>query len=73
MSQGTPVIVSNVSSLPEACGSAAVYVDANQSDEIDRQMRLLLTDATKRTELGMKGFAQAKRFTWESFMKAVLQ
>ena len=73
MSQGTPVIVSNASSLPEICDSAALYCDPRQPDELSRQMRLLFSDAAKRTELGMKGFARAKRFSWEPFVKAVLQ
>lgn len=73
MSQGTPVIVSNTSSLPEVCGDAAVYVDPNDSDGIEKQMQILLHDAPRQTELGMKGFARVKQFSWEQFMKAVLQ
>lgn len=73
MSQGTPVIVSNTSSLPEVCGDAVVYVDVNRPDELAKQMQFLITDATKRTELGVRGFAQAKKFSWEPFLKAVLQ
>ncbi len=73
MSQGTPCIVSNVSSLPEICDSAALYCDPRRSDELAWQMRLLLMDAAKRTELCMRGFARAKQFLWEPFVKAVLQ
>ncbi len=73
MSQGTPVIVSNTSSLPEVCGDAAAYVDPNDSDGIEKQMQILLHDAPRQTELGMKGFARVKQFSWEQFMKAVLQ
>lgn len=73
MSQETPVIVSRTSSLPEICGDAARFVDAQDTSGLASEMRLLLSDASMRTELAAKGSARAKQYTWEKFMKAVLQ
>lgn len=59
---GTPVVISNVSSLPEVGGDAAVYVDPTQVASIAEGIRKAL-----RGRLGLikKGFVQAKRFSWE--------
>ncbi len=73
MSQGTPVIVSNVSSLPEVCGDAALFVDPKNTDEIAEKMRLLLDDADLRFDLREKGSVRAKQFTWDKFVRAVMQ
>jgi len=73
MSQGTPCIVSDVSSLPEACGDAALYVDPTNADLIAEKMSLLLRDAELRKELCEKGMLQAKKFGWAGFVKAVMQ
>ncbi len=44
MASGIPVVVSNSSSLPEVCGDAAIYVNANEPDEIAKAISRLLTD-----------------------------
>ena len=44
MAGGTPVITSNVSSLPEVVGDAAVLIDPYEPDEIADAMRRVLTD-----------------------------
>ena len=73
MSQGTPVIVSDISSLPEICGDAALYVDPSNATLLADKMALFLGDANLRKNLSEKGIAQSKRFSWDNFVKAVMQ
>lgn len=62
---GTPVITSNVSSLPEAVGKAAILVDPGASEQIADALQRVLTDAALRHELAARGPQQARPFTWE--------
>ena len=73
MSQGTSCIVSNTSSLPEACGEAALYVDPTNTAELAEKMSLLLSDPNLRDELRQKGFEQAKKFSWRVFVRRVME
>ena len=65
MASGTPVVTSNVSSLPEVAGDAAVLVDPYQPRGDRRRHQRVLTDETLRRELRRKGLARAKQFSWE--------
>jgi glycosyltransferase involved in cell wall biosynthesis len=63
---GVPAVVSNVSSLPEVAGDAALLVDPRSTDEIRQAIeRLLLTPALAK-ELAAKARRQAQRFRWET-------
>ncbi|MGH2724443.1 MAG: glycosyltransferase family 4 protein [Actinomycetota bacterium] len=62
---GTPVVTSNVSSLPEVAGEAAVYVDPGDVDSIAGGLARVIGDAELRLRLRDAGLAQASRFTWE--------
>jgi glycosyltransferase involved in cell wall biosynthesis len=73
MSQGTPCIVSNTSSLPEACGDAALYVDPTDTAELAEKMSLLLSDLNLHEELRQKGFEQVKKFSWRVFVRRVME
>jgi glycosyltransferase involved in cell wall biosynthesis len=55
MASGTPVVTSNVSSLPEVAGDAAVLVDPYDVDSIADGIRRVLTDEALRAELRRKG------------------
>jgi len=59
----TPVITSNISSLPEVAGDAAILVDPNSVDEIAAAIRRILSDTSLANELRQRGTAQARRFT----------
>ena len=48
MASGTPVVTSNVSSLPEVVGDAALLVDPYEPEAIADAMRRVLTDAALR-------------------------
>lgn len=65
MNCGVPVIVSNMSSLPEVIGGAGIMVDPDKPDEIFQAMREILLNRELREKLRIKGFEQAKKFTWE--------
>jgi glycosyltransferase involved in cell wall biosynthesis len=64
MACGTPVVVSNVSSLPEVVGDAALLVNPNQDEEITVALWRLLTDLQLRDELRGKGLQRAASFSW---------
>lgn len=72
MACGTPVACSNVSSLPEVAGDAALLFDPDDRAAIGESMQRLLDDAALRTELRERGLAQAARFTWEKTAAATL-
>jgi glycosyltransferase involved in cell wall biosynthesis len=64
MACGTPVIVSNVSSLPEVVGDAGLLVDPEQDEEITVALWRLLTDVNLREQLRAKGLQRAAAFSW---------
>ncbi len=65
MACGTPVVTSNVSSLPEAVGDAALTVDPGDVRAIADAISQVLANPSLAAELRSKGLARAKRFTWE--------
>jgi glycosyltransferase involved in cell wall biosynthesis len=71
MASGTPVVTSNVSSLPEVAGDAAVLVDPYQPESIADGIERVLCDETLRRELRTKGLARARQFSWEASVRRV--
>jgi len=65
MACGTPVVTSNVSSLPEVTGDAAVLVDPYDVESIAAGIERVLTDRVLSEELRRKGVARAREFSWE--------
>ena len=65
MASGTPVLTSNVSSLPEVVGDAAILIDPYDPRSIADGMRRLLTDTALRQDLKARGLARAHQFSWE--------
>jgi glycosyltransferase involved in cell wall biosynthesis len=72
MAHGTPVITSNVSSLPEVVGNAAVLVNPENVFEIKRALHRVLTDAALRERMKERGYKQSMRFSWEASVQRVL-
>lgn len=72
MKNDCPVITSNVSSLPEAGGDAALYVNPTDVQEISSTMAKLLTDSSLRQKLIEKGRQHIKKFSWEKTAKETL-
>jgi len=69
MACGCPVLVSNVASLPEVCGDAALYCDPYDVDYIAEKMLQLANKEELKEELREKGFERAKQFSWEKAAK----
>jgi glycosyltransferase involved in cell wall biosynthesis len=65
MACGAPVVTSNVSSLPEVAGDAALLVDPSDVDSIAEEMRRGLTDAALAFDLRRRGQLRAADFTWD--------
>jgi glycosyltransferase involved in cell wall biosynthesis len=65
MQCGTPVLTSNVSSLPEVGGDAAAYVDPRDTDAMRQALERLLQDEDERARLAARGPQQASRFSWQ--------
>ncbi len=70
---GLPAIVSNVGSLPEVAGDAALYVDPNDHKDIARKVEILLNDSTLYQEQVCKGYIQSENFTWRSTAEQILE
>jgi glycosyltransferase involved in cell wall biosynthesis len=71
MASGTPVVTSNVSSLPEVAGDAAVLVDPYSPQAIADGIYAVLTDEKLRREMVLKGIARAGQFSWEQSVRRV--
>jgi glycosyltransferase involved in cell wall biosynthesis len=71
MASGTPVITSNVSSLPEVVGDAALLIDPYQPEAIAAAMERLLTDARLCESLRARGLVRAREFSWERSVRRV--
>lgn len=61
----TAVITSNVTSMPEVAGDAALLVDPTSVDQIAGAMTQLATNKNLRQELIQKGRAQRTKFSWD--------
>lgn len=68
---GCPVITSNISSLPEVGGEAAIYVDPLRVDDIKEKIDYVLK--ADREKLAKKGFEQVKKFSWEKTAQETLK
>jgi glycosyltransferase involved in cell wall biosynthesis len=73
MACGAPVVTSNVSSLPEVVGDAAVLVNPENVFDIARGIREALLNEPLREELIRRGKAQAARFSWENTARCVIE
>jgi glycosyltransferase involved in cell wall biosynthesis len=71
MASGTPVVASNVSSLPEVAGDAALLVDPHDPSAIAAALREILTDPALDRRLRLKGLERARHFSWEASVRRV--
>jgi glycosyltransferase involved in cell wall biosynthesis len=70
MACGTPVITSNVTSLPEVVGSAGILIDPFNSKSIMEGMQQLYSDDMLRNKLSMDGLLRAELFSWSKTAEA---
>ena len=73
MAHGTPVVTSNVTSLPEVVGNAAVLVNPENVFEIMRALHRVLTDKGLRDRMKERGYQQAAKFSWEKSVRRILE
>lgn len=64
-SYSLPVITSNISSMPEVAGGAALIVDPLDVDEIRKKINMILQDKELRKSMIAKGITRVKSFSWE--------
>ena len=65
MGVGCPIVTSNISSMPEVAGDAAIYVDPKDSSAIAHALMQVASSAETRSRLIANGRAQALKFSWE--------
>jgi glycosyltransferase involved in cell wall biosynthesis len=73
MACGTPVICSNVSSLPEVAGDAAILVDPQDTTQLVGALSRVLDDDGLCHELAQKGLRQVMRFSWAQCAQETLE
>lgn len=69
---GTPVLASNVSSLPEVVGDAGLLVDPLDVAAIAEALVRLASDADLRDRLRQRGLEHVKGWTWERSARETL-
>jgi glycosyltransferase involved in cell wall biosynthesis len=72
MAHGTPVVTSNVSSLPEVVGNAAVLVPPENVFEIMRALQRVLLDQPLREKMKERSYRQAAKFSWEKSVRRIM-
>ena len=73
MSQKTPVVISNKSSLPEINGNAAIYFDPDDVSEIANSLKMTLIDNSLRQKLIEEGIAQLKKYNSKDNIKKTIR
>ncbi|MFZ3140020.1 glycosyltransferase family 4 protein [Polaromonas sp.] len=73
MSCGTAVLASNLTSLPEVVGDAALTVNPYDVDAISDGLMRLINDSILRKNLQNKGLKQAKKFSWDKTAEQTLE
>ncbi|CAN1209718.1 RfbW [Tumidithrix helvetica PCC 7403] len=73
MACGTPVITSNLSSLPEVAGDAAILIDPYKVGELTEAMQAIISDSALRLSLSSQGIVRADQFSWERTGRATVE
>ncbi|MEH2049710.1 glycosyltransferase family 4 protein [Nostoc sp.] len=73
MACGTPVITSNLSSLPEVAGDAAILINPYNTAEITEAMQAIATNSELRSRLSSQGITHSQQFSWEKTGKATAE
>jgi glycosyltransferase involved in cell wall biosynthesis len=63
-SSGCPVLASNLTSIPEVGGDAAIYFNPLSEEEISQAMYKLIHDRELGQSLVQRGYARAREFSW---------
>lgn len=73
MACGTPVIASNVASIPEVVGDAGILIDPNDVKALAKAMEQLFTEKELREILKRKGFERSQRFRWKKSAEQLMK
>jgi glycosyltransferase involved in cell wall biosynthesis len=73
MACGTPVITSNLSSLPEVVGEAAILINPYNVGEITEAMQTIVNDSEWRSHLSHQSLIRANQFSWEKTGQATVE
>lgn len=73
MSCGTPVIASNISSIPEVVGDGGILIDPFNMKNLMYSLEALLNDEGIRNELSSKALKRASNFSWEKTSEKTIQ
>jgi glycosyltransferase involved in cell wall biosynthesis len=73
MACGVPVICSNVSSLPEVAGNAALLFEPQNVDQLAYQMKSVAIEESLRKELITSGHERSKFFSWDKAAEQVYE
>lgn len=65
MACGVPVVTSNISSMPEVGGDAAVYFDPFDEQDMAAKIRMVLQEKNLKESIIAKGLERVKLFSWE--------
>jgi glycosyltransferase involved in cell wall biosynthesis len=66
MACGLPTVLSNISSLPEVGGEAAMYIDPQTVESITEGTLRVLEDARLRRLMSRRGIERSKQFSWDT-------
>jgi glycosyltransferase involved in cell wall biosynthesis len=72
MSQGCPVLASDIPPVREACGDAALYFDPHDETTLVAAMRRMLDEPGLRAVLAGRGHDNGARFSWDRSAGALL-
>jgi len=73
MHSETPVICSNVSSLPEVGGDAVITFDPNSPENISRVIKYVLEKPEVQKKMILSGLQQVKKFSWEKHCRKIIE
>jgi len=73
MACGTPVVTSNVSSMPEVAAGAAILTNPSDHKQMASSMEAILADECLRQSLRERGLRRAAEFSWERTARETLQ
>ena len=73
MSVGTPVLTSQITSIPEVTGKTALLINPQNIDDITGGLTELITNNALRTQLAQQALVRAQEFTWQKTAQKVLE
>lgn len=73
MACGVPVVTSNISSMPEVGGDAAIYFNPYDENDMAEKIRQAIDDDQLREEMMAKGLEKVKEYSWDKCARETLK